>query len=467
MNGVSRDVRFLMATKRFRNALLQRMRLGVLVVFAAGILVAAVGVFALVHFTHEQRIEIGRQMERSLLVEDLGTAYDRSSAAARSYQLTRRDVLRNESEQAGREVRSRLERLYRDAPSAEVRILDELRAALLVTEESRVEVEQLVAEGASEIEMAHYASDRSLPLRARVIEVIDELRDERMAALARTYEGLDRAGEWAGMMLALVSALALGIAGLTARRLHRRAEQLQCRQVKLHAALTKAVEERDDLLAMASHDLRTPLAALNLQLEALRRKLPETDVAIRERATGATRSVGKALALLDDLLDLSKLQSGRLELDPEPIELTALVDEVVARVTPGADAPPVTVHAHDAVRGRWDRLRLERVLQNLLSNAVKYGRGRPIEVDVSETAAEVVVAVRDQGIGLTPEERETVFERHARTESGRRTATGTGLGLWIVRRLVEAHGGRVDVESAPGAGSTFTVRLPHVVDAAA
>jgi signal transduction histidine kinase len=153
-----------------------------------------------------------------------------------------------------------------------------------------------------------------------------------------------------------------------------------------------------------------------------------------------------------------------MSLKREEVDLAALTRELVARMSEelakaGSD---VRLVADGPVPGRWDRLRLEQVLVNLLSNAAKYGAGHPVEVRVDLDGTVARLAVSDQGIGVAPEEQERIFERFERSVSVQQHFKGLGLGLWITKRIVEAHGGSIRLRSQLGQGSTFTVELPLV-----
>lgn len=227
----------------------------------------------------------------------------------------------------------------------------------------------------------------------------------------------------------------------------------------LNVDLKNAVRSRDDLIAMASHELRTPATTLKLQLASLRR-LTEAGSLSREDALARLDKVGRQIdrvvRLIDQLLDVSRITSGRLELDRTAFDLADLARELVER----DDGDVIAFHAEGDTRGFWDRLRLEQVLTNLLTNARKFGGGKPIDVTIHGAGDRVIVEVRDRGIGISAEARGRIFERFERAVSPRHFA-GFGLGLWIVRRVVEAHGGRINVDSAPGQGSTFTLDLPR------
>ena len=242
----------------------------------------------------------------------------------------------------------------------------------------------------------------------------------------------------------------LAVAAIDTARLYRQAQD--------------AVRIRDEFLSIASHELKTPLTSLGLQSESLiaavtRAGGPE---ALARRAEVIRRNVERLNRLIANLLDISRIGAGRLDLDLEDVDLADVVREVVARFEDELararcdvrlDLPPTAV-------GRWDRLRLDQVVTNLVSNAVKYAPGGPIAVAVEERGERVVLTVSDRGIGIPREAQGRIFERFERAVTDRNTG-GFGLGLWIVRRIVEALGGQIHVESAPGEGATFVVELPR------
>jgi signal transduction histidine kinase len=162
------------------------------------------------------------------------------------------------------------------------------------------------------------------------------------------------------------------------------------------------------------------------------------------------------------LLDVSRITAGRLDLAREPGDLVAFVHDIVARLEDeAADAGvEIRVDAPGEVRCAFDAARMDQVVSNLISNALKYGSAAPVEVRVRSGGGRAILEVEDHGIGIAPEDQERIFDRFERAVSPRHFA-GIGLGLWIVRQLVEAHGGTIRVRSAPDHGATFTVELPQ------
>ena len=230
--------------------------------------------------------------------------------------------------------------------------------------------------------------------------------------------------------------------------------------------LQEAIRARDEFLSVASHELKTPLTSLGLRLHAMARALdadPDSALARRHSREVAAmrRQVTRLAELIDGLLDVSRISTGRLRIHREPVDLAALTQEMVARFVPEAERAGSTldVHLTGPCVGSWDRLRMEQVLSNLLSNALKYGAGQPVHVHLEEANGLARLWVRDEGIGIDEAAHARIFQKFERAVSERHYG-GLGLGLYVVRTLVEAMGGTIRVESQPGAGSTFIVELP-------
>jgi len=230
-------------------------------------------------------------------------------------------------------------------------------------------------------------------------------------------------------------------------------------------ALQRAVAARDQFLSIASHELKTPLTALQLQLQSLQRLLSGDGPAeqrMAQKVRTATRSAERLGELVSRLLEVSRLTTGKLELAPEPLDLALLAREVAGRFAEPLSEGGIllTLRAPAPVHGRWDRGRVETIAASMLSNAIKYGGAKPIELGVEGVGPLARLWVRDNGIGIAPEDQARIFERFERAVPEHHYG-GFGVGLWVARLVAEAHGGRILVESRPGLGSTFTLELPR------
>jgi signal transduction histidine kinase len=227
--------------------------------------------------------------------------------------------------------------------------------------------------------------------------------------------------------------------------------------VAANARLAEGVRMRDEFLSIASHELKTPLTPLKLHLENSARRQPGPPP---RWLVACQRQVERLEALVAQLLDVTRIRAGRLTLRPGEVDLGALVESVAERWSPEAQAvgSAVTVDVEPGVVGRWDGDRLDQVLANLLSNALRHAPGTPVAIRVRRHRAVARLTVEDGGPGLPAALRPRLFERFERAGDARNVG-GLGLGLYIVRHLVEAHGGRVWAD--PGtAGATFHVELP-------
>ena len=162
-------------------------------------------------------------------------------------------------------------------------------------------------------------------------------------------------------------------------------------------------------------------------------------------------------SLVDRLLDVTRVRFGTFDLYKETFELTGLIGEIVNRFA--IENSAISLKLEPRIDGTWDRLRIDQVISNLVSNAIKYGEGKPIVVSASVDSGHAVVTVRDNGKGISSAHLDRIFERFERV-CERSKDGGLGLGLWITKQIVESHGGTIVVESEPGNGSTFIVRLP-------
>ncbi|KFE62687.1 protein kinase domain-containing protein [Hyalangium minutum] len=235
---------------------------------------------------------------------------------------------------------------------------------------------------------------------------------------------------------------------------------------RLYREEQEAVRRRDDFLSIAAHELKTPLTSLQLHLQGLMSQVrqttqlmpPERVATKLESANLQTQRLGK---LVNELLDISRVAQGQLLGKLEEVDLVALVRGVIERSREALARAecPIELHTSGSVTGRWDSLRLEQVVGNLLTNAMKYGAGKRIQVWIERDATQARLKVQDEGIGIAPEDAQRIFERFERAVSVRHYG-GFGIGLWLVREIVQALGGSVHVASAPGQGALFTVTLP-------
>jgi len=239
-------------------------------------------------------------------------------------------------------------------------------------------------------------------------------------------------------------------------------------QKELEMELREAVHTRDEFLAVASHELRTPIAALQLKVDSMLRSLQkqshEHQSRRLEKYVLATREhIAQLSEMVNSLLDTSRLADGQIVLDYEWIDLALLTQQVVQRFKDTALQArcDVQLKIQSVPKGMWDRQRVEQVLTNLLSNAVKYGAGKPVEVVLEQIEDQVKITVSDHGIGISRESQRLLFERFARMVSPPEHK-GLGLGLWICREIVEAHHGHIAVQSELGVGATFKVELPKL-----
>jgi signal transduction histidine kinase len=234
-----------------------------------------------------------------------------------------------------------------------------------------------------------------------------------------------------------------------------------------------AIARREDFMSIASHELNTPLTPLKLNLQRLRRLVArlqagdETgdETAGLDRAMAVMeRQTDRLTRLVTDLLDVTRRRSGRYSIELEDVDLAALVAETVEgcrdELALAGCALELRVVDPGCVDGRWDRSKLQQVVSNLLHNAMKFGAGKPIEIEVRADGRWARMVMRDHGVGIEREAHDRIFGRFQRGASSR-GLPGMGLGLYIVRQIVETHGGSIVLDSRPGEGATFTVSLPR------
>ncbi|HAK90123.1 signal transduction histidine kinase [Massilia sp. UYP32] len=231
--------------------------------------------------------------------------------------------------------------------------------------------------------------------------------------------------------------------------------------------LQRSLRMRDEFMSLVAHELRTPLNTLFLetQMRSLQLKRGNTAAFGAQQMEAMIqrdeRQIKSMIRLIDDMLDVSRMRSGKLSIRPAQVELMNLLERVVSDLSLQAatTGSSLTLRPHDGVTGCWDEFRVEQVIVNLLTNALRYGCGQPVEVSVERSGDMVRIDVRDQGKGIASSDLERIFEPY---ERGARNGEpkGLGLGLYISRQLAISHGGELRVTSKPGEGSVFSLVLP-------
>lgn len=231
-----------------------------------------------------------------------------------------------------------------------------------------------------------------------------------------------------------------------------------------NSARRELEQRKDDFISMASHELRNPLTALKLQTTMLHRRLAKQDIQALTSALsnmdGQINTIGR---LVEELLDVSKIQAGKLEYHQETVDLDALLQETTVTMQQIYPSHRILVRGAAQANLLGDRDRLGQVFTNLLSNAIKYSPdAESVEVELSTSPETINISVHDHGLGIPQEQREKIFERFYRATGPRQKAIpGLGMGLYIVAEIVKLHGGTITVDSTVGKGSTFTMTLPR------
>ncbi|WP_122612974.1 hybrid sensor histidine kinase/response regulator [Pseudomonas viridiflava] len=232
--------------------------------------------------------------------------------------------------------------------------------------------------------------------------------------------------------------------------------------------LEHAIRMRDDFMSIVSREVRTPLNGLILETQLRKLHLAKGNMSaftldkLRAMVERDERQIQSLIRLIEDMLDVSRIRTGKLSIRPSPFDLCELVTQLLENFSAqiAAANSSVTLVAEEPVIGVWDEFRIEQVVANLLTNALRYGARKPIEVCIYSEGGQASVEVRDQGIGITPENQKRIFQQFERVSANHAVA-GLGLGLFISEQIVMAHGGRIEVESEEGKGSVFRVCLPQ------
>lgn len=231
--------------------------------------------------------------------------------------------------------------------------------------------------------------------------------------------------------------------------------------------LQKEVKARDEFLSIASHELKTPLTSMLLQMQTALHNIRNTSLAnfsverLMKMLESTEQQSVRLSKMINDLLNVSLITTGRMELEKADMDLTELVKEVTERFNEKAEKEglQIKVNTNGKIIGTWDTLRIEQVITNLLSNAIKYGNNKPIEITASKDEGFARLTVADHGIGIPRERQERIFERFERAVNHNHYQ-GLGVGLYITYQIVKAHKGSIKLSSKQNAGSVFTVELP-------
>ncbi|MBW3564228.1 MAG: GAF domain-containing protein [Acidobacteria bacterium] len=235
------------------------------------------------------------------------------------------------------------------------------------------------------------------------------------------------------------------------------------RNAQLFESEERANRERDEFVSLVTHEIKSPLTSIggytDLAVESIKEGAPEDAISSLQVVRDES---GKVLRLVEDMLDASKMDSGRFSLEAGQFDLGSVVKKSVERLGARTEDHVFELNVQEPLPMIWgDEMRMEQVIENLLSNACKYSpEGMKVIVTLARRADHLELLVSDQGIGISPDKIDRVFERFYRVQENGQVAKGTGLGLYITREIVTMHGGTIEVESEPGVGSTFIVRLP-------
>ncbi|MFQ6575924.1 hybrid sensor histidine kinase/response regulator [Pseudomonas sp. UM16] len=244
-------------------------------------------------------------------------------------------------------------------------------------------------------------------------------------------------------------------------------EQLLSQLQVTRRELEHAVRMRDDFMSIVSHEVRTPLNGLILETQLRKLHLARDNAdaftldKMRAMVERDERQINSLIRLIEDMLDVSRIRTGKLSIRPNQFDLSQLVAGLIENFSAqaAAAASSIVFKAEAPLSGVWDEFRIEQVVANLLTNALRYGANHPVQVRTFEQQEQACIEVRDQGIGISEQNQQRIFQQFERVASNPGNA-GLGLGLYISEQIVLAHGGRIEVRSAEGQGATFTVRLP-------
>ncbi|WP_408098398.1 PAS domain S-box protein [Peredibacter sp. HCB2-198] len=234
---------------------------------------------------------------------------------------------------------------------------------------------------------------------------------------------------------------------------------------KARTEAEKAILARDEFISIASHELKSPITALKMKVQLILRQLnKETNPALNQFKTSMCKlehDTDRLVTLINRLLDITRIQTGHFELHREEVVVNELISNIAENLALQIEATDskLEIKMKDKIKAHWDKSRIEQVMTNLITNAIKFGEKRPITVILESTDHHARIIVKDQGKGIAPEFKDKIFNRYERANVSE-GIQGLGLGLYIVKQILESHGGSIRVDSEVGKGSTFIVELP-------
>ncbi|MDO8638228.1 MAG: HAMP domain-containing sensor histidine kinase [Candidatus Daviesbacteria bacterium] len=234
-----------------------------------------------------------------------------------------------------------------------------------------------------------------------------------------------------------------------------------------HALALKNIKARDQFLSIISHELKTPLTVMLLNLHSLSKSIQSDSLAsfsIHELVKvlkNSEQQIKWLSSMVNDLLNVSLITTGRMDLKLENTDLVAITKQVIQSFSEmlKREKNKVKIQTKSAVVGKWDKLRLEQAITNLISNAIKYGNGKPIEIKISKSGNQGKFIIKDQGIGISSHDQRVIFDLFKRVSGPDEYKKGLGVGLFITSQIVKIHGGKIKVFSIPAKGATFTIEL--------
>jgi signal transduction histidine kinase len=240
-------------------------------------------------------------------------------------------------------------------------------------------------------------------------------------------------------------------------------QQLQATQAELQHSLNM----REEFMSLVAHEMRTPLNTLFLEVQVRLSQLAKNNLSIftpehlQKMLGRGERQLKSIMRLIEDMLDVSRIKNGKLSIQPQDANLSSLLRQLAEDLTPLAKESETefVLEIASEVEGHWDAFRIEQIIINLMTNAIRYGKGKPVHVSLNLEGGHAVLKVADQGVGIAEHEQKKIFEAFERSGDNEVKA-GLGLGLYISKKLAEAHAGDISVISQKDSGSTFILRLP-------